>query len=111
MLAHDGGGLLGAAGGGDPEIAVWRFAKGFAQGGAHGFGLGDAAAGEGGVRHVALHAGGGVEHGFGVAGENQIHLPFIGPFPRTSPLPPCAFVAIVPPSSPFRYRDQNEGHR
>jgi hypothetical protein len=28
----------------------------------------------GGVRHVALHPGGGVEHGFGVPGENDVHM-------------------------------------
>lgn len=96
VFADDGGGLLGAAGGGDVEIEIGFFAECCAQGGAHGFGLGDAGAGERGVGQVALHAGGGIEHGFGVAGENQIHGTGIALNCRRRPLPHGDSMAIVP---------------
>ena len=66
-----------------------------AQGDAHGFGLGDAGAGQRRVGHMALHARGGVENGFGVAGENDVHGFVLARKRCTSPLPRGAEHAIV----------------
>ena len=69
MLGDDRGGLLGAAGGGGPEVDVGAGAEVAAKRRAHRLGLRHAGAGQRRMRLDALHPAAGVEHSLGMARE------------------------------------------